>query len=80
MLMVDELRFRERGSVGRIVGEQTRHGGLDLPSFRLPEGKPYVLLVCTILMRLQWRREVISLGFERMRIEEPDLWGSSQLL
>ena len=77
MPILDGLRFGERGNVGGVVGEQVGHGGHDLPSFRLPEGKPYVLLVCTILMRLQWRRDAISLGFVHTRIEVPDPWGSS---
>ena len=45
MSIGDGLVFRERESVGGIVGEQAQHRGHDLPSFRPPEEKPYVLLV-----------------------------------
>ena len=44
MSIVDGLGFRERESIGGIAGVQARHGGLDLPSFRPPKEKPYVLL------------------------------------
>ena len=52
MSIVDGLGFRERESVGGIAGEQAEHRGHDLPSFRPPEGKPYVLLVWSRLMRV----------------------------
>ena len=50
MPMIMDLGFVEIECAGGFVGLQARHGGHDLPSFRLPEGKPYVLLVCSSII------------------------------
>ena len=75
MSMGDGLGFRERGNVGGFGGVQARHGGHDLPSFRPPEGKPYVLLVWFLIdedYNGERRRRVVS----NLRDLSLALWGA----
>ena len=72
MSIVDGLGFRERESVGGIAGVQAQHGGHDLPSFRPPKEKPYVLLVRSRLMGDYSHGKMRSCqGFGCMRVEVP---------